>query len=137
MQNIVLDTNVLLTALKSNRGTSFKLLSLLPTAQFQLHVSTPLIAEYEDVLKRGHLTLPESQIDAIIDFVCAQAKSHEIFYLWRPMLKDPDDDFLLELAVKAGADIVTWNISDFKKAEQLNVKVLTPRDFLKKLEIQK
>ena len=49
-------------------------------------------------------------------------------------MKDPDDDFLLELAVKADADIVTWNTADFKRAEQFNIKVLAPRVFLKLLE---
>lgn len=50
------------------------------------------------------------------------------------MLKDPDDDFLLELAVKAGASIVTWNLADFKRADQLGVRVMTPRELLVLLE---
>ncbi len=133
-KNIVLDTNVLLTALKSSRGTSFRLLAGLADSQYQLHVSTPLIVEYEAVLKRGHLSLSEEQIDDIIDFICAQATHHQIFYLWRPALKDPDDDFILELAVKAGANIVTWNTADFKRAGKFAVNVLTPREFLTQLE---
>ena len=87
--NVILDTNVLLTALKSSRGTSFRLLAKLADRQYQLHVSTPLITEYEAVLKRGSLMLSDSQIDDIIDFLCAQAVHHQIFYLWRPALKDP------------------------------------------------
>ncbi len=133
-KNIVLDTNVLLTALKSSQGTSFRLLALLEHNLYQLHVSTPLVAEYEAVLKRGHLTLSDQEIDDAIDFICAQAIHHKIFYLWRPALKDPDDDFLLELAVKAGADIVTWNIRDFRQASHFGVNVLTPREFLILLE---
>lgn len=132
--NIVLDTNVLLTALKSSRGSSFRLLAMLETQQYQLHISTPLIAEYESVLKRGHLALSDLQIDDIIDFMCARAIHHKIFYLWRPTLKDPDDDFILELAVKAGASIVTWNLADFKRANKFAVNVLTPRDFLAQME---
>jgi len=133
-KNIVLDTNVLLTALKSSRGASFRLLAGLEDGQYRLNVSTPLVAEYEAVLKRGHLSLSEAQIDDIIDFICAQATHHQIFYLWRPALKDPDDDFILELAVKAGASIVTWNTADFKRASQFAVNVLTPREFLAQLE---
>lgn len=133
-KNIVLDTNVLLTALKSSQGTSFRLLAGLADQQYQLHVSTSLIAEYEAVLKRGHLNLSNEQIDNIIDFICAQATHHQIFYLWRPVLKDPDDDFILELAVKAGASIVTWNTADFKRASNFSVNVLTPREFLDQLE---
>lgn len=135
-RNVVLDTNVLLTALKSSRGTSFRLLAKLADQQYQLHVSTPLITEYEAVLKRGSLMLSDSQIDDIIDFLCAQAVHHQIFYLWRPALKDPDDDFILELAVKASASIVTWNIADFKRAREFAVNVFTPREFLAQLETQ-
>ncbi len=132
--NIVIDTNVLLTALKSSRGTSFRLLSMVAGNRFRVHVSAPLIAEYEAVLKREGLALSMSEIDDVIDFLCSKAIGHEIFYLWRPMLKDPDDDFLLELAFKAGASIVTWNLADFKPANQLGVRVVTPRELLLLLE---
>ena len=80
------------------------------------------------------MRLSDAQIDDVIDFLCLHAQAHQIFYLWRPVLKDPDDDFLLELAVKSGADIVTWNWADFKRAEPFNINVLTPRDFLRLLE---
>ena len=132
--DIVIDTNVLLTALKSSQGASFRLLSLIGDDRFRIHVSTPLVAEYEAVLKRGHLTLSPAEIDNVIDYLCAKATGHEIFYLWRPMLKDPGDDFLLELAVKAGAWIVTWNVDDFKLTGTLGVRVVTPREFLELLE---
>ncbi len=132
--NIVLDTNVLLTGLKSSRGTSYRLLGLIEDKRFTLHVSTPLVAEYEAVCKRGHLALTTQQIDDVIDFICQRAMHHQIFYLWRPALKDPDDDFVLELAVKAQATIVTWNIADFKRASQFGIAVMTPRDFLNRLE---
>lgn len=133
-KNIVLDTNVLLTALRSSQGTSFRLLSLLEHNQYKLHVSAPLIAEYEDVLKRGHLVISDQAIDDVIDFICAKAKHHKIFYLWRPTLKDPGDDFVLELAVKANASIVTWNTRDFRQASQFGIDILTPREFLTQLE---
>lgn len=131
---IVLDTNVLVTALKSSMGTSFRLLSMLEADRFQLHVSTPLVAEYEAVLKRGMLNLTAQQIDDVVDFICARATQHKIYYLWRPMLKDPGDDFLLELAVKADARIITWNVADFKRSQPLGVLVQTPREFLHSLE---
>jgi putative PIN family toxin of toxin-antitoxin system len=130
MVDIVLDTNVLVTALKSSRGASYQLLTMLESSQFQVHISTTLVAEYEAVLKRGLLTLSESQIDDVLDFVCAQAKHHKIYYLWRPILKDPADDFVLELAVKSQARIITWNINNFKRALTMGVLVQTPREFL-------
>jgi putative PIN family toxin of toxin-antitoxin system len=132
--DIVLDTNVLLTALKSSKGTSFRLLSMVDSDRFQLHVSTTLVAEYEAVLKRGLLTLSAQQIDDVVDFLCARATHHKIYYLWRPVLKDPGDDFVLELAVKAQARIITWNVADFKRSQSLGVLVQTPKEFLNFLE---
>jgi putative PIN family toxin of toxin-antitoxin system len=131
---VVIDTNVLLTALRSSQGTSFRLLSMLEGDKFQLHISTPLVAEYESVLKRGLLALTSQQIDDVVDFMCAQAIQHKIYYLWRPVLKDPGDDFVLELAVKANARIITWNITDFRRAHTLGVLVQTPKEFLNFLE---
>jgi len=130
----VIDTNVLLSALRSRQGASFALLSALPNGAYRMHISTPLVAEYEAVLKRGQLQLSAQAIDDVIDFLCARAQAHEIFYLWRPLLKDPDDDFLLELAMASGACVVTWNVSDFKNAASLGVVVMTPREFLQQLE---
>ncbi len=131
---VVFDTNVLFSALRSRLGVSFRLLSMVGQSRFSLQVSAPLIAEYEDVLKRGQLTLSDEQIDDVLDYICAQSEHHRIFYLWRPVLKDPDDDFLLELAVKSQASIVTWNVADFKKAATLGVQVITPRQLLNQLE---
>lgn len=131
---IVIDTNVLYSALRSQLGVSYRLLSMVGQARFSLQVSAPLIAEYEDVLKRGQLALSHAQIEDVIDYLCAQSEHHRIFYLWRPLLKDPNDDFILELAVKAQASIVTWNVADFKKAASLHVQVMSPRQLLEILE---
>ncbi len=136
MPNIVLDTNVLVAALKSSRGVSFRLLSLVERDCFVLHVSTPLVTEYEAVLKRGITALLAEEIDNVIDFLCSKAVLDKIFYLWRPVLKDPDDDFVLELAVKANATIVTWNVADFKNTARFDIIVMTPREFLASLEVQ-
>lgn len=134
--DVVINTNVLVAALKSSRGASFRLLSLVEHDLFTVHVSTPLVSEYEAVLKRGITTLSEEKIDDVVDFICSKAVLNKIFYLWRPVLKDSDDDFVLELAVKANAAIVTWNIADFKHAVRFGVTVLNPRDFLASLEVQ-
>jgi len=133
--NIVLDTNVLVAALKSSRGSSFRLLSLVEKDFFVVHVSTTLITEYEAVLKRGITVLTAAEIDNVIDFICSRAVLNKIFYLWRPVLKDPGDDFVLELAVKANAAVVTWNGADFKHAARFGIAVMTPREFLVSLEV--
>lgn len=134
--NIVMDTNVLLSALKSSRGASFRLLSMVEHESFTLHLSTTLVTEYEAVLKRGNTLLTAEEIDDIIDFICSRAVLNKIFYLWRPVLKDPGDDFILELAVKSNSIIVTWNEADFKNATKFGVTVMNPRKFLASLEVQ-
>ena len=136
MPDIVLDTNVLLAALTSSRGYSFRLLDMVQEDRFTLHISTPLVAEYEAVLKRGATVLSDDEIDDVINYLCSKAVPHKIYYLWRPVLKDPSDDFILELAVKAGAVIVTWNTTDFKNAALFGINVMTPREFIASLEVQ-
>jgi putative PIN family toxin of toxin-antitoxin system len=130
---IVLDTNVLVAALKSSRGSSFKLLSLIDSGRFAVNLSTPLVAEYEEVLQREISHLSRVEINDIIDYICSVGNRHKIFYLWRPVLKDADDDFILELAVKCGADIITWNVKDFDRAGKFDIKIQTPREFLRQI----
>jgi predicted nucleic acid-binding protein len=70
-------------------------------------------------------------VEAIIDFICAQAVPAKVFYLWRPVLKDPKDEMVLEAAVAAGCThIVTYNVRGFDGAERFGIKVLTPHGFL-------
>ena len=128
-QNIVIDTNVLLSALYSNKGASYKLLSIIDSDKFVVNISTTLIYEYEEILKKKS-KLEFKYIDSILNYICKIGKNNKIFYLWRPKLKDVDDDFLLELAVKSDSIIVTLNKKDFKPAKQFNLKVMTPKEFL-------
>jgi conserved hypothetical protein TIGR00305 len=116
LPQVVFDTNVIYSGLRSRRGASFKLLSLLGSGQFEIHLSVPLVLEYEEVLqeKRRHLGLAEEDIDDVLNYLCRVASLHEIHFLWRPRLKDPDDEMILELAVEAGCGyIVTYNKQDF------------------------
>ena len=88
---VVLDTNVLVAALRSRRGASHRLLRLVGDQRWQINPSVPLLLEYEDVLKRpdaGHHLTPE-EVDDVLNFLCASASLREIFYLWRPVLPDP------------------------------------------------
>jgi putative PIN family toxin of toxin-antitoxin system len=118
---IVLDTNVLLAGLRSNRGASYKLLTILNDTRWQLNISTALIFEYEEILKRekDQLTLSSEDIDNVIEAICAIANKRSIFYLWRPAASDPDDDFIIDLAVESEADfIITYNQKDLQAAEK-------------------
>ncbi|MCC5935193.1 MAG: putative toxin-antitoxin system toxin component, PIN family [Balneolales bacterium] len=131
---IILDTNILYAALRSRNGASFRLVSLLPSNKFTINVSVPLILEYEDVLNRSvpELSFTRKEIEAFLDNICAMANRHEVFYLWRPLLPDPGDDLILELAVKANCTyIVTYNKQDFTGLDTFGIKTVDSREFLK------
>ena len=71
----------------------------------------------------------------MVDYLCQAAQHHEIHFLWRPTLGDPGDEFILELAVAARcAAIVTHNIRDFQKAKPFGIEVLSPGEFLLRIE---
>jgi putative PIN family toxin of toxin-antitoxin system len=136
---IVLDTNVFYAGLRSRRGSSHQLLREIGgNPAFQIHLSVPLVLEYEEVAKRHcrTLALTHSDIDDILDYLCSVADLHEIFYLWRPYLSDADDDMVLELAVEAGCNrIVTFNQRDFRGIEQFGLLATTPQDFLREIGV--
>lgn len=79
----------------------------------------------------------DSDIEDFIDYICSVGIKTKIFYLWRPYLRDPFDDHVLELAINAGAEtIVTFNKKDFLEAESLGIKIQTPKEFLERMEVQ-
>jgi putative PIN family toxin of toxin-antitoxin system len=132
----VIDTNILVSALMSKRGASYKILSLLPTGKFEFHLSVPLVCEYESVLKRSELKLTwtRDEIDELLDIICLLGVKHEIWYLWRPFLQDAGDEFVAELAVTAQAEaIVTLNTRDFKGMDKFGIKLLKPKEFLQRI----
>ena len=140
MLRIVLDTNVFVTALRSREGAGFRLLSQVDQGRFCFVLSVPLVLEYEEVAKRQarSLGLSHSDIDDIIDYLCSIGDHRKIYFLWRPILRDPNDDLVLELAVEAQVDaIVTYNIRDFGLARTFGLDVLTPQQFLRRLEVKK
>lgn len=134
MMNIVLDTNVIFSAKRSSLGASYRLLQRIDQPPLQLHISTPLALEYEAVLRRNN-SLSFLDVDAVVDYLCHISERHGIFYLWRSILRDPQDDHILELAVKTNAMIITWNVKDFAPASsRFGLNAITPRDLLKILE---
>lgn len=134
---VVLDTSVLVSALRSRNGASFEIVSRLGRGGFEVAVSVPLVLEYEAALLRQVVpssSWKETDVSDLVDYLCDVGKAQEVFFLWRPFLRDPGNDMVLELAVAAGCDaIVTHNIRDFHGAEELNVRVLTPKQFLQEL----
>jgi putative PIN family toxin of toxin-antitoxin system len=133
-RQIVIDTNVFVSALRSRRGASYWLFMLLDRGDFEINISVPLIVEYEDAAKRvaREVGLTYGDIDDILDYICSVGRRREIHFLWRPFLKDPQDDHVLELAVEAGCDfVVTHNVRDFSGSEQFGIRVVTLKAFLR------
>lgn len=135
---IVLDTNVLYAGLRSRRGASFKLLKQLNSRRFEINLSVPLVLEYEEVLFRKKTTLnfTSEEIGQLLDYLCHIANLHEVHFLWRPILNDPKDDMLLDLAVRAHCQyIVTYNTRDFTGVTQFGIQAVTAQEFLKIIEV--
>lgn len=101
--------------------------------RFEISLSVPLVLEYEDALGR-HLAesaLREQDVRDLLDFLCTVAHRQQIFFLWRPYLRDPRDDMILELGFASRCKaIVTHNVHDFGDLRRFGLHVFTPRDFL-------
>jgi putative PIN family toxin of toxin-antitoxin system len=132
----VIDTNVLYAGLFSAKGASFRILQFIDSGRIVPYLSTPLIFEYEEILKRNQrkLRLSSNDIEEVLNAICSRGEQRIIHFLWRPQLSDPKDDHILELAVACnGADIVTHNIKDFHRASFFGVRALKPSYILKEI----
>ena len=114
----VLDTDVAVAALRSDRGASRQLLLAALNRRFELLLSVPLILEYEAVMTRPqHLAacgLSSAEVGHVLDDLAAVARPVRLAFRWRPRLSDPDDDMVLETAINGSASaIVTFNQRDF------------------------
>jgi putative PIN family toxin of toxin-antitoxin system len=132
---IVLDTNVLVAALRSRTGTSRVLLSQVLRSEVQAAVSVALFLEYEDVLQRPEhrqaFGLAAIDVDEFLAGLARVLVPVDISFLWRPQLKDPCDEMVLEAAVNGQCShIVTWNVRDFAQAvHRFNLQCVTPRTY--------
>lgn len=130
---VVLDTNVLVSALRSNKGASFAVLERVGEGEFEIAVSVPLVLEYEDAMLRHRGSLGTADVRDIVDYVCSEARHHRVYFLWRPLLRDPNDDMVAEVAVAAGAHaIVTHNRRDFLGVEKFGLKIWSPQQLLER-----
>ena len=134
---IVLDTSVLVAASRSRNGASFQIVSMLPSPKFEIALTIAVYTEWQAVLTRPEHLPPGVTADMALGFVrylASVAHLQDVHFLWRPFLRDPDDDMVLECAVASGCEfIVTHNIRDFRRVEELNVRAITPADFLNRL----
>ncbi len=142
ISRIVLDTNILVSALRNNLGPSFALVQVVRLGQVKMCCSPALFLEYEDVLLR-----PE-QLNAIglraqdVEIVLADLASHilavKTHYQWRPQLRDPSDEMVLEAAVNSSScAIVTYNLRDFLPAAHFGIQVFNPEQAFRYFQLSK
>lgn len=132
----IMDTNVLYAAFRSRRGASFELFSRLRAGEWTAVVSNHLIHEYEEVLKANgpELSLSIEDVDELLNAICARAEEWQLSAHWKPVLSDPDDEPLVQLAVESSTRrITTHNVRHLRPAIALGVEVLRPAEFLGKL----
>jgi predicted nucleic acid-binding protein len=137
--DVVVDTNVLVAAFRSSLGASYSLLQTVEKRQWRPVISPALALEYESVLKRhvGELGLNLGDIDDFVEYFCSRGKLAQIYFHWRPTLPDPDDDRILEVAVRAGSPIVTFNVKDFRGSEGFGIRTIKPGELLAIIEDQR
>lgn len=135
---IVIDTSVLVAAMRSRHGASHKLLRALPSPRYTPALSVALYMEWQAVLMRPEHWPPgmdAQQMQGFLRYLASIAHLQDVHYLWRPFLRDPDDDMVLECAVASGSRfIVTHNVKDFRRAGELGVEAIAPSGFLQYLE---
>ena len=135
----MVDTDVMVAAFRSRRGASRQILLCALARRFELLLSVPLLLEYEAVLNRPeHLAasgLTSLEVGRVLDDLAAVAKPVKLAFRWRPRLRDPNDDMVLETAVNGNARaIVTFNLRDFEEAKKsFGCAVLLPAAALQQI----
>ena len=136
---VVLDTSVIVAAVRSRHGASNRLLTLAFLSYFKMLATPALFLEYEDVLKRReHTRIHGMSQRSINDFLTGLAGIIEpvrIFFHWRPQLPDAADEMVLEAALNGRADaIVTHNLRDFQAAgTRFNLRIVSPATFVREV----
>ena len=139
---IVLDTSVVVAALRTRSGVGNAVLRLVAQRRVTILATPPLFLEYEEVLKRpehrlAHGLTPEA-VDEFLAELAALIEPVELHFQWRPQGPDPNDEMVLEAAINGLADaLVTYNVADFAGiAERFRIDVMHPADLLKKVKIR-
>lgn len=135
----VADTEVIVAAMRSPTGASAAILRAARDGKLRLLASVPLAMEYEAVCSETEhqvaAGLHADEVAVFIDAVLAIAEPVETHFLWRPQLRDPNDEMVLEAAVNGRADVlITFNVRDFGDVPaRFGIAVLLPRDALKRI----
>ena len=128
---VVLDTDVVVAALRSSQGASRAWVRAVLRHEVELILSVPLVLQYEAVLLRPETMTAiggdAERVGRFLDLLCAVGRPLDISFLWRPVLRDPDDEMVLEAAVHGRVDaLLTFNLRDFAGSERLGVRIERP-----------
>ena len=136
---VAFDTDVIVAALRSRSGASNALLRMLGERQIEAVASVPMMLEYEAVLMRPEQRqatgMSVQDVNVFLDTLALLITPAVPYFLWRPLLRDPEDEMVLDAAVNGGAEaIATFNVQDFLPGQNLfNVQILTPAETLRRL----
>ena len=140
MRLVVFDTSVVVAGLRTRSGAGNAVLRLVASGRLVALATPPLFLEYEDALKRAeqrlaHGLAPEG-VDEFLSEFAALVEPVELHFRWRPQLRDPGDEMVLEAAINGEAEaLVTYNTADFAAAgDRFGVAVLRPAELLKKVK---
>ncbi len=137
----VFDTNVFVAALRSRQGASFVILQAIRRGLIVGAVSQALLLEYADVLRRAdnldNFWADSDEVNVIIGVLASRFAPVPIYYRWRPQLRDPNDEMVLECAINASAkSIITFNKKDFlPAATQFGLEILSSGEFVRRLNL--
>ena len=140
MMRVLIDTNVLVAGLTSSRGASHMLLQAVAAGKLQIAASPAVWLEYESVLKRDSIRalhgFSETQVDSFLSALAVWVHPIGLHYIWRPQLRDPGDEMVLEAAVNGQVNaLVTHNMRDFAiAAPRFSLQVLTPAQLILTME---
>src|ERR1035437_7932869 len=135
-----MDTDAVIAAMRSPTGASAAIVRAVRQRQATLLLSVPLAMEYEAVCRRSEnrmaAGLSDRQVEIFLDAIVAMGEPVETHFLWRPQLRDPNDEMVLEAAVNGRADaLVTFNVRDYGNAPaQFGVEVLLPREAIARIK---
>ena len=136
---VVIDTSVWISALIKKECGAREFLRLVFKDKVSPQMSEPLFREYESVMSRKKIqdltVLTKDEQFELLNAFLSRCNWNNIYYSWRPNLKDENDNFLVELAVASGSKaIITYNLKDFKNAQLVfNHIITTPEDFIKEI----
>jgi len=137
---VVIDTSVWISALITKNSQAREVLRLVFKKELLPQMSEALLKEYESVMKRKKIQtltpLNKEEQEELFNAYLSTCRYNKIYYTWRPNLKDEGDNFLVELAVSSGAEVIlTYNLKDFKNAELIFAhKITTPEEFIKEMK---